>query len=676
MRSSTLRQGAAAALAVAALTVLTAPPLLSQANATPTDPTANPADAAGTTRDAHEGIATQKSETVHVNADAQGTVRDVSVSVKLDNGKSYETLADTSRLADVKDADGDAPASQNGEVLVWDAQGSNVNYTGTSTEQPPVDVKVTYLLDGEEISPDELAGKTGAVTLRFDFTNHTDATFVGTAGSRTASVPFVAMTGLIMPDDVFSNIEVDNGKVISEGGRTIVVGYALPGMAESLGIADSDVGGLELPSSFTVTADAQDFALDGTLTYLTGDLLADANTDNLGLGNLSSGLSQLQTSLNQLIDGSDALTSGLDQLPSGSAAASAGAEELATSARALPAATSSLAGGSQQLADGAATAAQAGSSLADALDRLSATAATLDADSQSALAAAGELETAAAQADDSAGALADDSAALAEGVSQAQGALNDGADALTAQEQSVREDLADLTAKRDAAAPEAQPAYDEAIAALEDTLQALSTAQQKLTDAGDGLDDAAAQSHDVAQDAAALAALTSDLSDRAADLTGTRDAGLTNIAGQTALLSQALAQTSEQSQEGLATGLAGLADGADQLAAGAGQIDAASQALSGGLDQLSTGSAQVASANSAAADGSAQLSAGLQAWRDQGFQKLVDAMDGDLGGLADGVEAMTQASRSYTSFSGITEGTKGSVWIVYQTDAIGSTARN
>ena len=184
MRSSTLRQGAAAALAVAALTVLTAPPLLSQANATPTDPTDNPTDAAGTTRDAHEGIATQKSETVHVNADAQGTVRDVSVSVKLDNGKGYETLADTSRLTDVKDADGDAPASQNGEALVWDAQGDNVNYTGTSTEQPPVDVKVTYLLDGEEISPDELAGKSGAVTLRFDFTNHTDATFVGTAGSR------------------------------------------------------------------------------------------------------------------------------------------------------------------------------------------------------------------------------------------------------------------------------------------------------------------------------------------------------------------------------------------------------------------------------------------------------------------------------------------------------------
>lgn len=676
MRSSTLRQGAAAALAVAALTVLTAQPLLGQANATPTDSAANPADAAGTTRGAHEGIATQKSETVHVNADAQGTVRDVSVSVKLDNGKGYETLADTSRLFDLKDSDGDAPASQDGETVIWDAQGSNVNYTGTSTEQPPVDVKVTYLLDGEEISPDELAGKSGAVTLRFDFTNRTDAMFVGTAGSRTASVPFVAMTGFIMPDDIFSNIEVDNGKVISEGGRTIVVGYALPGMAESLGIAGGDAGGLELPSSFTVTADAQDFALDGTLTYLTGDLLADADTDNLGLGNLSSGLSQLQTSLNQLIDGSDALTAGLDQLASGSAAASAGAEQLATSARTLPAATSSLAGSSQQLADGAVTAAQAGSSLAGALERLSATAATLNDGTQAALAAAGELETTAVQADDSAAALADDSAALAEGVSQAQDALGDGDDALAAQEQSVREDLADLTAKRDAAAPEAQPAYDEAIAALEDTLETLATAQQKLADADDGLDDVAAQAHDVAQDAAALATLTSDLNDRTSDLTGTHNTGLTSIAERTALLSQALAQTSEQSRGGLAAGLDGLSDGAGQLASGAGQIDAASQALSGGLDQLSAGSAQVALANGAAADGSAQLSAGLQAWRDQGFQKLVDAMDGDLGGLADGVEAMAQASRSYTSFSGITEGTEGSVWIVYQTDAIGTTARN
>lgn len=175
-----------------------------------------------------------KEETVYVLADADGTANDVTVSTWLKNADGSEGLNDKTNLSDIENVKGYEGYKDNGDgTITWAANGSDIYYQGKSSEKLPVDVKITYKLDGEEIEPSELAGKSGKVTIRFDYTNNTKQTVK--AGSKNSEVisPFVMLSGMILPVDKFSNVQVENGKVISEGSNQIVVGYAVPGFKQS-----------------------------------------------------------------------------------------------------------------------------------------------------------------------------------------------------------------------------------------------------------------------------------------------------------------------------------------------------------------------------------------------------------------------------------------------------------
>lgn len=104
--------------------------------------------------------------------------------------------------------------------------GKDIYYQGTATEEPPVTQKVTYYLDGKEISPEDLAGKSGKVKIRFDYTNTTSYTETVNGEKQTVSVPFAAITGLVLGDG-FENIEVTNGKAEVSDSSSVVLGYAL-----------------------------------------------------------------------------------------------------------------------------------------------------------------------------------------------------------------------------------------------------------------------------------------------------------------------------------------------------------------------------------------------------------------------------------------------------------------
>ena len=185
-----------------------------------------------------------KEETVYVLADADGSANDVTVSTWLKNADGSDGLNDKTNLTDIENVKGYEGYKDNGDgTITWAANGSDIYYQGKSNEKLPVDVKITYKLDGEDIEPSELAGKSGKVTIRFDYTNNTKQTVK--AGSKNSEVisPFVMLSGMILPVDKFSNVQVENGKVISEGSNQIVVGYAVPGFKQCLqnGIDDSKI---------------------------------------------------------------------------------------------------------------------------------------------------------------------------------------------------------------------------------------------------------------------------------------------------------------------------------------------------------------------------------------------------------------------------------------------------
>ena len=168
-----------------------------------------------------------KEETVYLISDADGAVNKTIVSDWLKNTDGSATLEDTSDLQDIENVKGDESFTKNGNDLTWQADGNDIFYQGTTTKQAPVSEKITYYLDGKEMKPDEIAGKSGKVTIRFDYTNNEKTTATIDGKEEDVYVPFTVVTGMVL-NDSFKNVQVTNGKLISDGKNNAVVGIAMP----------------------------------------------------------------------------------------------------------------------------------------------------------------------------------------------------------------------------------------------------------------------------------------------------------------------------------------------------------------------------------------------------------------------------------------------------------------
>lgn len=257
-----------------------------------------------------------KEETVYFITDASGNVDKTIVSDHLYNRDGKDTIEDVSSLSDIENVKGDEEFTQDGDKLQWKADGNDIYYQGTTNAEAPVSQKVTYYLDGKEISPEELAGKSGKVTIHFDYTNNTSCTETVNGEKVTVSVPFAAITGLVL-DDSFSNIEVTNGDVKENNGSNIVLGYALPGLSDSLDVEDSDfTDDVTIPDYFEVTADVEDFSLSTAMTFVV-NAANYVGVDGVSLDSVDDLLDELSDATEQLQDGSAELADGADTLADG-----------------------------------------------------------------------------------------------------------------------------------------------------------------------------------------------------------------------------------------------------------------------------------------------------------------------------------------------------------------------
>lgn len=283
-----------------------------------------------------------KDETVYLISDASGNVNQTIVSDHLINRDKSDTLKDKSSLKDIENVKGDETFSQSGDDLTWQADGNDIYYQGTSTAQAPVSQKVTYYLDGKEISPEDLAGKSGKVTIHFDYTNNSTYTETVNGEEVTVCVPFAAITGMVL-DDSFSNVEVTNGKVQNTGKGNIVIGYALPGLKDSLDLNDDDLDeDVDIPESFEVTADVENFSLETAMTVVAnaGSFLSTDGTSDLSsvddmIDTLTDASEQLQDGSKQLSDGLDTLQSSLKEFSTGMNTLSGGIKSYTDGAKTL-----------------------------------------------------------------------------------------------------------------------------------------------------------------------------------------------------------------------------------------------------------------------------------------------------------------------------------------------------
>ena len=255
----------------------------------------------------------EKEQTVYVNADENGNSQDVIVSNWLKNQGNEQELTDKTNLTDIQNVKGDETFEQKSDgTIVWNTDGGDIYYQGKTQEELPVSVKLTYYLDGKEISAKDLAGKSGKLKIRIDYENKSKEVKEIQGKQEEICTPFMMMTAMILPAETFSNVEITNGQIISDGNNDIAVGVGFPGLAESLKLQDvEELKDVDFPDYAELTADVKDFSLAMTATVATTGLL-----DDLDLANVNS-TEDLKEQMETLADSSQALVKGSSELQSG-----------------------------------------------------------------------------------------------------------------------------------------------------------------------------------------------------------------------------------------------------------------------------------------------------------------------------------------------------------------------
>lgn len=681
--------------------------------------------------------AAEKDETVYVLAGADGSVNKIIVSDWIKNTLGSSSLHDTSELTDVVNVKGEESYTMNGENMrVWDAEGNDIYYQGNIEKELPVKLSVTYMLDGRTVSPSELAGKSGHLTMRFDYENNQYEMVEIDGKRKKIYVPFAMVTGMLLDNDVFRNVEVSNGKLINDGDHTVVVGIALPGLQENLDIEKED---LDIPDYVEISADVTDFELMTTMTVAANEIFNEFDNASLDdFDSLSDSFGELTDAMDQLMDGSAQLYEGLNTLYEKSGDLIDGINQLADGAKVLKDGTGELAAGTVTLDDGAgelvsgieqllAGAAELSSGTADlsggtaqlksgstelsaGLDTLSSNSAALNggakqvfdtllaaADSQ--IAAAGltvekltidnyadvlngviasldeekvydmAYQTALKQVTEAVEAQRDViRAAVAEKVLESMGMTSESYQAAVAAGIISEEQQAQIEAVIDAQTESQMRALIDQNMASEEVQGQIAAAVEKAGEGASGLVSLKTQLDSYHEFYQGILAYTSGVDSAALGAAALKNGAVTLDEGAAALDTGAGA---------LKTGIGALKGGADSLKkgtadlkTGAGSLDSGAGELYNGILLLKGGSDALADGVKQLRDGSMELRDGLKQFKEEGIQKLADAVAGDLNGLITRFRATADVSKNYRSFSGISDEMDGQVKFVYRTDSI------
>ena len=629
-----------------------------------------------------------KTETVYVKSDAKGNPREITVQTKLKNTGDGDTIKDYTNLTDIKNKEGDEAFTQNADGTVeWENHGEDITYEGTGSAELPVDVSISYELDGQAIEPEELAGKSGQLKIRFDYKNKTTQTIKVDGKEEQVSVPFAVISTMLLSDDHASDIEVENGKVMDIDGQKLVIGYACPGLTKSLKLVTYEpTEDIDIPEYVEVTADVTDFSLDFTATIISSGLLEDMDLKDLdevdemsdNMKKLEEGMETYKTYLNQYLAGVAALDQGAGALENGLQVMNEKKGDLQAGATLLKESLTIL---HNTLA---AVQLPQGSSL-DLTDMESAEK-QLEEDGTKLNEALTGMSTGLARMQQ----LAQEVGAYKTTVETQLETAKTALDAIdwAALDQEVR---ADSQAKADAAVEAAMQKALENYGLSADQIQAaqgeVKTAVNSALDQVFVSEEAKTQIQKAKDALEAIPTITiPEVSFDTEKLTET----LTDMEKQMKILAGygttlgTVSQTAAASLQELQTGLTALQTGTVQLQEGSSQLEAGMAAFGEGIRQLYQGSAalhqgsgQLSSTGTALIggldtmiSGMDSLHQGLVKFDEDGIQEFSDLTGTDLTSLANRIRALKKADGRYDNYGGICEGASGSVRFIIETDEI------
>ncbi len=698
-----------------------------------------PAKTVTTSMKAEEEKEVSKDETVYVLAGADGSVQKIIVSDWIKNALKEDSIADKSALSDIENVKGNETYTLDGSnMTVWDAEGNDIYYQGSIEKELPVAMTVSYKFDGKSISADELAGKSGKVTIRFDYENRQYETVNIDGKNEKIYVPFGMLTGMLLDSDTFRNVEVSNGKLLNDGDRTAVIGIAFPGLQENLGI---DKDKVEIPDYVEITADVTDFELGMTVTIATNEIFNELDATKVDSADgLTSSLNELTDGMQQLMDGSSALYDGLCTLLDKSGELVTGIETLANGAKSLKDGAASLDEGAAQLQKGAAD-------LSSGLNTLASNNASLNGGAKQVFDTL--LSTATAQINaagisvptltienyadtlNSVIASLDETAVYNQALAQVTAAVEENRPLIeqkvtaavreqveaqvtaavheqvsTGVTAAVREQVSEQVIQT--AAGMSKSDYEAAVSAgmvsqeTQNDVSSAIEAQMQTDDVkalietnttakmeSDEIKAAVKANTDAQMQTEAVQKTISDnvelqvkqaisenmASDEVqAKLTAASEGAKSIIALKTSLDSYNAFYLGLLTYTGgvasAADGAATLASGAADLKNGTAQLKDGAAALYDGILQLKNGTPALVDGVSQLKDGAMQLSDGLKKFNEEGIQKIVDLIDGDLDNVVARLRATVDVSKNYRNFSSISDGMDGQVQFIYRTDEI------
>lgn len=643
-----------------------------------------------------------KTETVYVKSDAKGNPREITVQTKLKNTSDGDTIEDYTNLTDIKNKEGDEAFTQNADgTIEWENHGEDITYEGTGSEELPVDVNISYELDGQPIEPEELAGKSGSLKIRFDYKNKTTQTIKIEGKEEQVSVPFAVISTMLLSEDHASNIKVENGKVMDIDGQKLVVGYACPGLTKSLKLTTYEpTEDIDIPEYVEVMADVTDFSLDFTATIISSGLLEDMDLKDLDdVDEMSDNMKKLEEATDKLSDGAGTLEDGmkkyqtyLDQYLSGVTALDQGAGALESGLQVMNEKKGNLQAGATLLKESLTTlhdtlaAIQLPQGSSVDLSGMETAAKQLEADETKLNEVLTEMGTGLAEMQE----LAKEAAGYQTTVETQLETAKTALDAIDWRklDQAVR---ADSQTKADAAIDSAMKKALENYGLSEEQIQAASG--EVKTEVNGALDQISVSDEAKAQIKKAKEALeaipTITIPEVSLD-TGKLTETLNDMQKQMKILAGysttlgTVSQTAAAALQELQTGLTALQTGTAQLQEGSGQLEAGVAAFGEGIQQLyqgSTalhqGSGQLSSAGTALISGLDTMISGMDSlhqglikFDEDGIRELSDLTGKDLTNLANRIRALKKADGKYDNYGGIREGETGSVRFIIETDEI------
>lgn len=568
-----------------------------------------------------------KDETVYSKTNNNGERYQTIVSAHLKNTNSENELVDSSILDNIKNTNGNETFTKEGEKIVWNSNGEDIYYQGDTDKELPIDMKITYKLDGKDINGSELIGKKGKVEIDLNFINKEEHTININGTDTKLYTPFVVISALILENDNVKNMEISNGKIIDNGKNSLVTGICMPGMQESLGLTKDDI---EIPSDIKISFETENFELGSIMTYITPDIIENTDLDKINkLDELFNQMNELKDSSEKLVDGTTTLNEGISALNSsvsdlkngtstlseGTSKAYNGAEQIANNMKKITSGTDSLVSGQEEVATG--------------LNQI-----------KEELPTDKEIQTKQSNLNT----LNNTNLKTIESLQTANSQIDAQINSINSQLTDLNNQIAELEKLIEATGDEN----------LKNTLKAMKSTKVALAAMESSLEQ---QKNANSQLVVLLKTNNQALNESSEELESTKvlKNGMDKLYKATKELENG-AKTLQKGSKELYQGTSTLSSSMKELNNGAKTLNKGTSLLKGGTDELQKGSKE--------------LKSGMIQFDEQGIKKLYNAVNGDLRDLKTRVQKLQDLTNEYVSFSGNSENKDDVVKFILITDEL------